>query len=832
MAVDLTARTTGLLPLWFVFLAVILWGSCTVILWWKRSRLAPELAAVGGLLILWLLFFWRPLLTPAHVPRGGGDLNSFFFPLHAFAARTVQSGELPLWNPTLFSGMSHWANYQAGVLYPLNWLAYVLARPFRYGALELLVLAHYGIASMGAYALARVGLQLGRLPSLVAGIVFPYSGFLVAHLGHYSMLAAAVWIPWLWLALARSLATRRWHWNLAIALATFLLATGGHQQTVLYGLVAAGLWWIGYLARERPHELTAFLTSLQNRDRQAAIRPVRLLASDAVRAGFGIATGLALAAPALLPSLELARRSVRSGGLSYEQASEFALQPTALVNFFLPRAFGDNPTNWWGPWANGEVWAYAGTVTLVLAALALVLGREPIRWLLAAIGFLALLHALGPATPVHGWVYRFLPFADLLRAPARSLLYVDLTVALLAAMGLAAALDRGETVMRIGGRFAQVLLLVTGMIGLLIAPLFLLAIVTSTTPPEPAVRAFESLLLLVLWLGLTILWLRALGRTARPLIAILGIGLVVLDLFSVTSPFNPTPEDLMVDFRHPEIVEYLRQATTETGPWRFLALTIRWQPSAAAVHDLEDAGGLFDPMQPAAYARVLECARSAPGRGVLDLLNVRFVLTRTEAGDFSAFFERRLTSPTGLVLWENLSALPRVWLSDRAIVADIDTALERLCSDAFDPRAELYLAESLPPAKRGATGTATASWQGPNRLRIAVQTSAPAYLVVAVSADPGWRATLDGQPVPLVIADGIYQALWVPAGEHTVVLTYRPPLIGWGLAFALLGLLALIPAVFLDRWPGRRTGPARDSGQLAPRDESLAPSGHQAHTDP
>ncbi len=760
---------------------------------------------MGALLLAWVLFFWRPLLTSAAVPRGGGDLNSFFFPLHAFAARVVQEGAVPLWNPALFSGLPHWANYQAGILYPLNWIMYLAARPFSYAALERLVLVHYLIASLGAYALARSSLRLSPLPALVAGIVFPYSGFLVAHLGHYSMLAAAVWIPWLWLALARALETRRWLWTVPIALATWLLATGGHQQTVLYGMTGALLWWLANLWRARWEERQRMWAALQARSLPALRSAVLPLLGDAFRAAVGIGSGFALAAPVLLPSLELARRSVRSGGLSYEAASEFAMQPLALVNFVLPRVFGDNPTNWWGPWASGEVWPYAGVVTLVLTALALLGSREPLRWALAAIGLLALLHALGPATPIHGWVYRFFPFADLLRAPARSLLFVDLALALLAALGLATALRPGQLLLRSLSPLARWLLVAVGVILFLVVPLFLLAVVMSTTPPEPAVRAVDGFLLLVVWLALAAAWLRAL-RTSLPResLGLAGIGLVLLDLFSATSTFNPTPVDLVVHFRHPEVVDFLYRATQEEGPWRLLALTILWQPSAAAVHDLEDAGGLFDPMQPAAYARVLDCARSAPERPLLDLLNVRYLLTRTDDGTFSPHFTKRLESESGLVVWENADALPRAWLRGSASVAETEDVLARLCSDAFDPRAELYLDGPLPPADPTATGTATATWEGPNRLRLAVEASAPAYLVVAVSHDPGWRAELEGQPTSLVAANGIYQALWIPAGRHTVLLTYRPAWLTWGIAVALVGMGVLGTSVAIDRVQRRR----------------------------
>ncbi len=795
MSVDLAPRTTGLLPTWFVLLTATLWLTAILAAWRWRRPLARELIAIGALALTWLLFFWRPLTTPAQVPRGGGDLASFFFPLHAFAARTVQEGHVPFWNPTLFGGLPHWANYQVGILYPPNWFVWLLARPFSYGALELLVLIHYAIASLGAFALTRYGLGLGRIPSLAAGIVFPYSGFLVAHLGHYSMLAVAVWIPWLWLALTRLTATQRWHWVSGITVVTFLLATGGHQQTLLYSLLASGLWWLACVARWHHPQLRTFWEVVAGSTRADLLRALRPLIGEGLRAGLGITSGLLLAAPVLLPSFELARRSVRAGGLSYEQSSEFALQPLALLSFVLPRLWGDNPTNWWGDWSSGEVWAYAGIITLLLAGIGLVWSREPLRWALGGIGLLALLHAFGPNTPLHGWVYRFLPFADLLRAPARTLLFVDLTLALLAALGLAAIMEterKGIALLR-GGLAVSI-----AALSFLITPLLLLPIVASATPPIRAIVALEGVLLAILWLSLVMVWLWT-HQTRLPatVSAVAGIVLVTLDLFSATAPFNPTPDDLLSDFRHPSVVETVRSASRQGGPWRLLSLTIRWQPSAAAVHALEDAGGLYDPMQPAAYARVLECARSAPERPLLDLLNVRFLLTSGEGYQPGMRYSQMLTSAEGLVLWENPHALPRSWLATNSTITSLEAALARLCEADFDPRRELLLTGTLPPPDPTATGTTQMFWDGPNRLYVRVQTSAPAYLVVAVTADPGWHAQLDGKPVSIATADGIYQAVWVPSGQHTVVFTYRPPSLQWGLLAASVGGAMLLLALTL-----------------------------------
>jgi hypothetical protein len=828
---ELTVRTGGLLSPWILLLLAGVWiGGLLLAIGPLRRRwptLAGQLAALGGLLLAHLLFFWRPLLTSAQVPRGGGDLNSFFFPLHAFSARAVQQGELPLWNPHLFSGMPHLANYQAGLLYPPNWVAYLLARPFTYGALEVMALSHYLVASLGAYALARVTFGTRRIPALVAGVVFPYSGFLVAHLGHYSMLSAAVWIPWIWLALERVVSRTSWRWAAVTAGFVFLLATGGHQQTVLYALAASAAWWLFWtvVCHGAPvRELWAGL-AVGRFPPVASLWPVlRSPLADALRASLAVGSGMALAMPVLLPSLELARRSVRAVRLSYEQATEFSLQPVMLVHLLLPKLFGSNPTDYWGPFSSGEVWFYPGFVSLVLAGLSLALCRQPARWFLAAVGLVALLHAMGPATPVHGWVYRFLPFADLLRVPARSLLYVDLAIALLAALGLndlLVAMWAGQArCARLVLRWVRWLLGVSlGALVLVVAPLFYRVVVGGQDLPARAVTALDGLNLLALWLGLTILWVWAVERAwvASRTAGLLALGLVVLDLFSATATFNPTLDDLTAGFRHPAVVARLREAAAVGEPVRMTSLTIRWQPSAAAVLGLIDAGGLYDPMQPADYASVFDLARRDLDSGAFDLLAARYLVESTDAGSPGSRFRLLLTTPEELALWENPRAMPRAWLAGRAETVDRETALRRVREPAFDPRQQLYLTGDVPPADPTASGHVEITSYRIGRIEIAVEATAPAYLVLADSYDPGWQATLDGRPVPVALADGIYRAVWVPAGRHQVVFSYRPPYLAAGLTAAVAGALAVVTMLVLGRfsrspaepgWPATATGQA------------------------
>ena len=68
--------------------------------------------------------------------------------------------------------------------------------------------------------------------------------------------------------------------------------------------------------------------------------------------------------------------------------------------------------------------------------------------------------------------------------------------------------------------------------------------------------------------------------------------------------------------------------------------------------------------------------------------------------------------------------------------------------------------------------------------------SASATLIYRETAMPGWSATVDGGTVRDQ-SRGLFQAVRVPRGHHTVRFSYRPPGILWGEIAFLLGIAAL-----------------------------------------
>lgn len=169
-------------------------------------------------------------------------------------------------------------------------------------------------------------------------------------------------------------------------------------------------------------------------------------------------------------------------------------------------------------------------------------------------------------------------------------------------------------------------------------------------------------------------------------------------------------------------------------------------------------------------------------------------LADTRTGDFlqlvpDARWTRALSSD--IKLYENADALPRAFVVQGALNVHDDEwgtedALGLLRAPEFDPARTAILAGDAPALAGGAAGAARVTQYTAERVTVAVNTDAPAYLVLADAYYPGWRAAVNGEPAPIYRADVMFRAVLVPAGASEVVFTYEP---GW-LPWAQLGGLA------------------------------------------
>jgi hypothetical protein len=87
------------------------------------------------------------------------------------------------------------------------------------------------------------------------------------------------------------------------------------------------------------------------------------------------------------------------------------------------------------------------------------------------------------------------------------------------------------------------------------------------------------------------------------------------------------------------------------------------------------------------------------------------------------------------------------------------------------------------------------------RIRIEAESPGAGLLVVADAFWPGWKATVDGRPVPIQRADLLVRAVRWPAGKHLLEMSYQPPEVTLGIA---VSAAAALVAVGLGLWARRR----------------------------
>jgi Bacterial membrane protein YfhO len=88
-----------------------------------------------------------------------------------------------------------------------------------------------------------------------------------------------------------------------------------------------------------------------------------------------------------------------------------------------------------------------------------------------------------------------------------------------------------------------------------------------------------------------------------------------------------------------------------------------------------------------------------------------------------------------------------------------------------------------------------------------VNCAGPAILTRRETYLPGWSATIDGHDAAIRSTDGIFQALTIPAGAHTITFSYAPPGVGWGFLALAAGLGWLLLPGAVRRIAGRHPLP-------------------------
>jgi hypothetical protein len=176
------------------------------------------------------------------------------------------------------------------------------------------------------------------------------------------------------------------------------------------------------------------------------------------------------------------------------------------------------------------------------------------------------------------------------------------------------------------------------------------------------------------------------------------------------------------------------------------------------------------------------------------MLNVAYVIFPPQSRDAALYEPLQLVDQNDEgSIYRNPQVLPRAWLVHAVeVMADDNAQLARMSQPDFDPASLAILATSAPQVAPALTTelTPTVAY-APNQVRIQASASAPALLVLSDAFSDGWQATVDGRDAPIYRANYAFRGVWLPAGAHAILFTYRPQ------SFLVGGLVSLIALLLL-----------------------------------
>ena len=762
----------------------------------------------AGVALVTLLPFARGLLTGQSFFFR--DLAGHFLPLRAFVVEGLRQGQLRSWNPLVHEGEPV---SLAPIGYLPDLLQAILPRPF---GISLTLALHVPLAALCFMGLAR---RLGVSDAAAAGGAFVYSlgGFCLSSLNLYVYVSAIAWAPLVSLGLLRSSeGGRRAVVSAAVFVALALSTTG---VEIVAQSVALGL-----LLCSRP--LGAAWT-----------RWGRIVAS--------LVLGAALAGVPLLYTSGLLEGSTRGRGFETAVVLAHSVHPLTFLQVLIAGLYGDTSdlaTRWWGQnfFPQGFPYVlslYLGASALALASVGAACGAVRLRNRLLLTALAAAAVCLGRYAGFEALV-ESLPLLRLFRYPSKAFFLVHVSVALLASLGLEA--------LREGGRPAWRRLALSAL--LLGAPLtaspWLPALLGAATtrfvagffPPEYGwsfrleclrhvvddAAAGGLVALCVAGLALLVLTGRAAPRLAVGALA----ALLAADLLRAGAGLNPMVERSFFGlspemsrwaalFREgrarvfscePEFQAAFQEARVTLAHsqdvWTFAALA----ESLVPLHNMEagvatamsrdrtmlvptertlsarqvacdDFGSLVDPLRRAGVSHVLSVAPLESD--ALRLLEVA---------------APRNVAPLRVHVYALDGALPLRLLARTVRRAPDRDAAETLARTPGFQAAAGVAVEGNIEERVGANGRILSTTETPGRLEFSVEVDRTTVLVVRDAFAPGWHAEVDGQPAPLLRADGRHLAVSVPPGTSRVVMAYRPPRLAAGVALtsaaaAMLGVL-------------------------------------------
>ena len=553
--------------------------------------------------VIYLYEPWRTYSNGRKAEAIATDIPFEFLSFEYFNAMSLRLGEIPLWNPYVFSGYPHLANSLSAVFYPPQLLLLFLS-PLTVH--NVTVIIQFFLAGLFMFLFCRE-IKINSFAASIGALVFMLGGFNIAWLGWRTFVGAGLWLPLILLFLER------------------FFREGGIRN-ILFAGVFLGVSFLAGMVQISVYVLLASILFIVYRIYNSfGKKGFQGLKTAIPYSALFIIIGRSLAAIQLIPTFELSQQSQR---VSWDFQELSFIPGKNLLTSIMPAFFDDLSK---GLFTGGLKWhggfftavdghMYVGIISLFLVAFALVFSGNKHKNFFAYMGLLVLLLVFG--SRVYLLFFYAVPVLQRF-GPARIIFLLNFCLSVLSAMGAVVVMD---------GAFKKSVFFKPFLKILRLSYIIAFAILKQN--------------IMIFLVSIFIIEFLLMKKTGKTVVWLVITSVILLDLVPVAQSFYPTGDPSQL-FPKTGSLEFLEN-NCGMSDCRILEIEDTMPSNSNVFFGLQSVRG-YDSMYPGRYCRLVNeyCPKEGevPIRPVnwihvsktydlplFDLLNVRYIVSDKPVG--------------------------------------------------------------------------------------------------------------------------------------------------------------------------------------------------------
>jgi len=776
----------------------------------------------------------------------------FYSPLY-FGDKTFQSGDIitsqasktyvenhegvyTLWNPYIFCGMPAYAistGYKwFNIVYVvINTVRNIFTAPFKN---EYAMWTFYLVTLAYTMFFFMLNRTKDKLVSLFSALTVSFSTGIVVFLfiGHVTKLTAIFVFPVLLLLL---LNFQKQIKLLDVMLLMFFMPVmflGWHVQIIFYIFFAVMIYFIYFIIR-----------SLLTKDNFLF---KQLLKSAAIFL-FAILVGLGIQSDNLTQVYEYTPYSTRgtesikdkeSANSSktetdfYEYATNWSFSPGEVLTWIIPSYYGFGKSTYNGPLSNNQdveantyfgqmmfvdVAMYMGVIVFFLAVFSIIINwKEPFVRYLTILVVISTLISFGRTFPVaYDLMFHYFPFFDKFRIPSMILVLVQLTLPILAGLGIAKLVSlkkendkKFDNVVRNIFFGLSAIFVLTLVLASPIKSWFIDRIAESGRKDTNAVQLTDYTAEMFLndarlafffsaaVFGLMFGYLKSLLSKDLMIIAIIVLTFIDLVRIDNRGETYKNNSELESYFIKPEYISAI-ESLNDKSVYRLINLkkdgfgNLGQNSNFNAYFLQQDVYG-YSGIKPRGYQDYMEVVGSPANETFMRMANVKYLVmdNMINVAGFKPVYAGNQT-----FVFENVNALPRAYFVNKIEKATAIEILNKVKNNQFDPKEIAFVEDAdLQVDKPDSTTYVNIEKYKDENIFINVKASGNNFLFLGDTyVGKGLKAYIDEKETPIYRTNHNFRGIVIPAGEHKIHFEYLPEsfVITKNLALVLSSLVIL-----------------------------------------